>query len=102
MWGQQLFQRSVPGPSFFKGWLLKRQPLSVPWTEPYKLHLLQARGRTSHEVCRFLPENTGHMLGWNTFYLATCSRGRTRAQLSFQQEGEVGMWADGVGRSWEW
>ena len=49
------------------------------------------------------PQKTqGTCWAGNTFYLATCSRGKTRAQLSFQHEGEVGMWADRVGRSWEW
>ena len=75
----QLVQGSVPGPSFFEGWLLKCQPLSVPWTEPYKLQLLQARGKTSHEVCLFPQKAQGTRWAGNTFYLATCIRGRRTA-----------------------
>lgn len=75
----QLVQGSVPGPSFFEVWLLKCQPLSVPWTEPYKLQLLWARGKSSHEVCLFPQKAQGTRWAGNTFYLATCIRGRRTA-----------------------
>lgn len=84
---------------------------SGSWNVNPSLYLGQSH--TSCTFCRseagppmkfaIFPQKTqGTYWAGNTFYLATCSRGKTRAQLSFQHEGEVGMWADRVGRSWEW
>lgn len=74
------------GPGSAMVLLLKCQPLSVPRTEP--THVAPSASLGPPMRCS-LSSKKPHGTNWagKTFYLATCSRGRIRALLSFQQRG---------------